>query len=110
MPKPIRCTGGKSSILISLSQNKIISPKLTVTTSRAIPKMSKNRLGGDFCSRLLKYGILIFLQRKADRHGVLLTYCTAILHTWFPSWRVLDHADRFLVTTATNTTQNFDVG
>jgi hypothetical protein len=38
--------------IASCFQNKIINPKAVMQTNKANPKISKNRLGGDFCSRL----------------------------------------------------------
>jgi len=48
----MRYWGGKFIAVFNLSQNNIISPKVDIAIRRTIPKISKNRFGGDFCSRL----------------------------------------------------------
>jgi len=67
-------------------QNIIIRPKPKTQTAVTPPKISKNRLLSDFCL-LLNFNditLLLFAQRKVDRHCVLHTNWSAILNSGFP--------------------------
>ncbi len=88
-----------------LLSNITNNPNTKIAAKTAAPKISKNRLSGDFCSSL-SFNICVLLivrsQRKAYRHTVLHTHRAAVLDTWLPFWRSLDNPYRFVAAAVAN--------